>query len=240
MKKKLHSYFRPLVRCLFIKSNIFFSERMADFILRFVYRCKLLCWLKAHPCREFNSHFGQNNRYNLYQFIFETEHLEADIDYLEFGVARGSSFIWWSSKNKHPKSRFVGFDTFTGLPEAWDNVPAGSFTVHRGIPQIQDSRCIFEVGLFQDTLFGFLGRFALDRRTVVHIDCDLYSSTLFVLTALAPRLKKNDIIMFDELGSIRHPTHEFRALCDFLSVYKLSYKVIGACDFYYSVALKLT
>ncbi len=231
------------IRSLFIRSkfHLFFNRFLTDLVLRIAYRSEFLRWVNAHPCREFNDpcHY---NRYDLYKLFLETEKLQGEIDYLEFGVAEGSegsSLRWWIQNNKDPKSRFVGFDTFTGLPEDWDTIPKGTFTAGGKPPDIDDNRVSFRVGLFQDTLFGFLESFTLDRRTVINIDSDLYSSALFVLTALAPKLKKDDILIFDDFGSIRHPTHEFRAFLDFLSAYKFNYKVIGASGFYRRVALKL-
>jgi len=53
------------------------------------------------------------------------------------------------------------------------------------------------------------------------------------------KLKKGDILIFDELGSVRHPTHEFRAFIDVMSSYKVGYEVIGSADFCYRVAVKL-
>ena len=213
--------------------HLFFRESMANFFLRLVYRSKFSQWVNMHPSQELFS------RYNLYQFIFETEKLQREINYLEFGVGVGSSLKWWLEKNKDPGSSFIGFDTFAGLPENWDKVPRHTFTTQRKLPQLQDNRCSYEVGYFQDTLFGFLERFRSDRRTVVHIDCDLYSSTLFVLSTLVHKLKKGDIIIFDEFGSIRHPTHEFRAFCDFVSAYNFDYQLIGTSDFYRQIAIKL-
>lgn len=238
LKNFLSNRFRRPIRFLFINSkfHFFFNDSIANVALKLVYLSKFSRWLHIHPCQEFN---GENARYDLYQFLLETEGLQGEIDYLEFGVAAGVSLKWWVEKNKDPRSRFVGFDTFTGLPENWDNVLKGTFTVNRELPHMQDNRCVFEVGLFQDTLFGFLQRFTSKRRTVIHIDCDIYNSALFVLTSLAVKLKKGDILIFDEFGSIRHPTHEFRAFYDFLSAYKFNYKQLGAANFFYQVAVKL-
>lgn len=170
----------------------------------------------------------------LYEFLLNTEHLDAAITYLEFGVAAGDSFRWWSEHNHHPDSRFVGFDTFTGLPEPWGPFSRGAFSTNGQIPEIRDARCRFVVGMFQQTLPLNLPSRA--QRFVMHLDADLYSSTLFVLTTLAPCLTQNDILIFDEFGV---PLHEFRAFCDFVSAYRIQYAVLAATDDYLRVAIKL-
>jgi hypothetical protein len=65
----------------------------------------------------------------------------------------------------------------------------------------------------------------IDRRLVVNLDADLYSSTLFVLTMLASRLKRGDLLMLDEAGAV---TNEFRALIDFTSAYRTRLGVVAA------------
>ena len=70
----------------------------------------------------------------------------------------------------------------------------------------------------------------------MHLDADLYSSTLFALTSLAPHLKPGDIILFDEFGV---PMHEYRAFMDFLSAYPFDYEVLGAVNNYLHVGMKL-
>ncbi len=36
---------------------------------------------------------------------------------------------------------------------------------------------------------------------MVHVDCDLYSSSLYVLCSLDAKLQKGDIVIFDEYSS---------------------------------------
>lgn len=39
--------------------------------------------------------------------------------FLEFGVLDGDSIRHWAGLNANPGSRFVGFDSFEGIPAAW-------------------------------------------------------------------------------------------------------------------------
>lgn len=194
-------------------------------------------WYAEHvppTCQDFVSRADPEARSALYEFLFSTEHLDGAITYLEFGVAAGDTFKWWSERNRHPDSRFVGFDTFTGLPEPWGYFPRGAFSTEGQVPDIRDSRCQFVVGMFQQTLPLNLPSRA--HRLVVHLDADLYSSTLFVLTTLAPCLMKGDILIFDEFGVAQH---EFRALHDFVSAYLIKYTVLAATDNCSQVAIQL-
>jgi hypothetical protein len=96
-----------------------------------------------------------------------------------------------------------------------------------------------EIGLFQDTLGDFVARQPLDRRTVIHLDADLYSSTLYVLTTLAPKLRPGDVILFDELGSAYGVTHEFRALEDFAASYRFHYRLLAGTRRYLQAAIEV-
>ncbi len=104
-------------------------------------------------------------------------------------------------------------------------------------PDIKDDRVKFISGLFQDSLPGFLATYSSSQRKLIHMDADLYSSTLFVLTSLITFLKKDDNLIFDEFGV---PTHEFRAFSDIISSYNLKFEVIGAVNNYLQVAFKVT
>jgi O-methyltransferase len=132
------------------------------------------------------------------------------VDYLEFGVWQGAATDAWRKLNTHPDSRFVGFDTFEGLPEDWeDDHPKGTFDTGGAIPKIDDARVSFVKGLFQNTLRSFLDDFSPRNRLVLNVDCDLYSATLFVLGTLDKHFESGTIIIFDDFYSMNHETKAF-------------------------------
>lgn len=182
-----------------------------------VYLNRMLLWIfsnkKKFKYREplsFNRNY--RNRYNLYKYISDNYLKDnSKIIYLEFGVAGGESFKWWLNENKDNSSCFYGFDTFEGLPENWGVLfKKGDMNYEES--QMQDKRAKFIKGLFQDTLFSFIqdnkDYLNSNTRKVIHMDADLYSSTIFVLSQLYPYLKSGDIILFDYFNV---PLHEFKA-----------------------------
>ncbi|MFC0771448.1 TylF/MycF/NovP-related O-methyltransferase [Terrimonas alba] len=177
-----------------------------------------------------------NKRFSLYQHITSAETKNEPIEYLEFGVAGGSSFKWWVEHNTNPQSRFHGFDTFEGLPEAWGPFKAGDMSTGSKQPDIKDARVKFYKGLFQQTLPGFIQQYNSTNRKLIHMDADLYTSTLFTLTSLAPLLKKGDIILFDEYLV---PSHEFLAFDNFIKSYYINTEFIGAANNYLFTAFKI-
>lgn len=137
---------------------------------------------------------------------------------LEFGSYRGESMRSFASNNRHPDSRFFGFDSFQGLPENWVNgFDKGAFDVKGHVPLIEDARVTFIKGWFSDTLPEFISMHpSLANKPLtklVHFDADLYSSTLFVITQLWPKLT-DFYFIFDEFTG-----DEARALADFLAAY---------------------
>lgn len=123
---------------------------------------------------------------------------------LEFGVFEGRSINFFSKF--FPNAAFYGFDTFDGLPEAWID-PSGRLVGKTGAFKTKFNKILFnnnvkiEKGLFQDTLESFLiqKQDLLDEVKFIHIDCDIYSSTRFVLDKCVDIIKKNKpYILFDE------------------------------------------
>ena len=84
--------------------------------------------------------------------------------------------------------------------------------------------------------FVEMKKFKNDKRKIIHLDADLYTSTLYVLTSLHPYLNKGDILFFDEFAV---PRHEFLAFKNYTESYRVSYEVIGTMNNYFFTAIKI-
>ncbi len=231
MKRKLTTWTKKILSKFFPNSGR----------LRYLAALPLLeVWRKEH--RETYPVFPK--RYELYQHLIDKVLNNVPINYLEFGVFRGASIKHFVKNHQHSDSRFYGFDTFTGLPEKWEffsqTQEQGHFTTEGVVPDIKDSRVKFIPGLFQDKLPNFLTETPLSNRLVIHLDADIYSATLYVLTKMHDLLKPGTIIVFDEFSSV---LHEFRALDDYCAAYRAKYKVLGATvsdrEYYVRLAIEI-
>lgn len=106
--------------------------------------------------------------------------------YIEFGVAHGKSMTEVAAIYRHPDARFVGFDSFVGLPEDWLMHKRGAFSNLGRQPLIDDRRVKFVQGWFQNTVPAAMERLSrgAGRKVLIHFDADLYSSTLFLMSTL--------------------------------------------------------
>ncbi len=224
---------------IYFRLHILF-DFFSGLFLNLFYLSKFSLWAnkqKKIAYNDFPSKWSYDKRYPLYETIIKNESLSNTvINYLEFGVADGHSFRWFVQQNSNPLSKFYGFDTFTGLPEDFGVYKKGKFNTNNKVPEISDERVNFYQGLFQQTVPGFLLDLNNKNRNVIMLDADLYSATLYALSSLAPFLKKDDIIFFDEFAV---PTHEFKAYHDFMQAYYLEFELIGAANNFYFVAFKV-
>ncbi|WP_299417656.1 methyltransferase domain-containing protein [uncultured Sulfitobacter sp.] len=143
---------------------------------------------------------------------------------LEFGVFAGYSIR--ALAFAHPKRKFTGFDSFTGLPEDWvrsagDVYEAGHFALD-ALPVVPANVTLIK-GFFDDTLGPWLEANA-GPVGFVHIDCDLYGGARHALDLLTPRLVDGAVIVFDELSDWANEgvypnwaEHEWRALKEWLT-----------------------
>lgn len=131
----------------------------------------------------------------------------------EFGVFSGTTLRWMAEA--FPARRFLGFDSFRGLPADWRGYKSFDFD-RGGAPPEVPPNVELVIGPFEETV----PRFAADPPPIAlaHIDCDIYESARLVLSALAPHLVPGTILVFDEY--FNYPgfrEHEFRACAEFLA-----------------------
>jgi macrocin-O-methyltransferase TylF-like protien len=211
-------------------------RNQGDFLNALGGNTQLHHWLKANePFPYFT------DRFELYADIQSTKLKDEPIDYLEFGVRYGDSLFKWSRLNTHPESRFVGFDSFEGIPEDWVSVTGeskkGAMSVGGVVPQTTDPRIRFVKGWFNETLRSFLRNFTPRSRLIIHNDGDLFSSTLYTLATLDPILEPGSILIFDEFAN---PLHEWRAFYDYTAAFSRKCKALGAAgDYYTQVAMEI-
>ena len=126
---------------------------------------------------------------------------------LEFGVRFGTSIRQIASLVKQDVH---GFDSFEGLPEAWDENPQGSYSTKGVIPSVPHNVTLHD-GWFEETLSGFVKKHPAPVR-FMNIDCDIYSSTKTVLEIFAKQIIPGTVIVFDEyIGNKNWREDEFKA-----------------------------
>jgi Macrocin-O-methyltransferase (TylF) len=131
---------------------------------------------------------------------------------LEFGVATGDTIRWLARSPALRERQIFGFDSFKGLPEPWANYPVTHFACE--IPQVPDNVELV-VGMFEQMLVPFLVKHR-DNIALLHIDCDLYSSTRTVLDHLTSRIVPGTVIVLDEFWIVTD--HEQRAFNEWLQI----------------------
>jgi hypothetical protein len=153
---------------------------------------------------------------------------------LEFGVHTGGTINHIASMVSGP---VYGFDTFfTGIPEAWQDIaPAGYFSL-KELPQVRENVSLV-VGLFEDTLPSFVDNHKGPIR-LLHVDCDLYSSTRTIFRGIGHKIIPGTVIMFDEY--FNYPgwrLHEYRAFQEFIAWSGLRYEYLSVVPTHQQVAI---
>lgn len=179
--------------------------------------------------------------YDLHEWVATTQ-LDSKLmsrgTVLEFGVATGrtlNQFAYWL-----PEKLIHGFDGFVGLPEDWTSRMRKGFFARGNLPQVR-ANCQLWVGWFNETLPKFKEQVQLTRPIVLlHVDCDLYSSTKTVLNQLKDNIVSGTVIIFDEY--MNYPgwqLDEFRAWQEHCKMYGIKYEYIGRVSRHQKVAVRV-
>jgi hypothetical protein len=141
---------------------------------------------------------------------------------LEFGVASGRTISHMASMRVQT---LFGFDSFEGLPEDWrSGYEKGYFAGN--LPAVPDNVELIK-GWFDLTLPDFLSSHD-GKVSLVHIDCDLYSSTKTIFDCLESRLTEGSVLVFDEYWN--YPgwrEHEHKAFEELKTRIGLQFEPIG-------------
>jgi len=176
-------------------------------------------------------------RLPFYEYLARKVIGDQPITFLEFGVFEGESIEQWATLNAHPECRFIGFDSFEGLPEDWrSDRPKGMFSVNGNAPQIADPRVSFVKGWFAQTIPAFISQFGSQHQLVLHLDADLYSSTMLALVYLSPWIRPGTLLVFDEFCD---RNHEFKAFRDWQAITKHAYRVIARAQGLMQVCIEI-
>lgn len=142
---------------------------------------------------------------------------------LEFGVYKGHTI------NLIAKyvDKVYGFDSFEGLPENWHgDIKRGHFAVE-GLPQVASNVELIK-GWFNESIPEFITD-VIDEASIslLHVDCDLYSSTKTIFENLGDRVNPGCVMIFNEY--FNYPgwqNGEYLAFQEFVAHYKLNYEYI--------------
>jgi len=160
-------------------------------------------------------------------------------DIAEFGVSGGVSLMCFTrlvdtyenGLDHKEKRRIYGFDSFEGLPELGSHdiskvaenahMKKGGFVDDIGFQYLlnfvsKHSNVQLRKGWFSQTLPVFLEENPAVSFALVHIDCDLYESTMDVLTRVWNHVTPGGMVLFDELFHKDFPgeTRAFREFFD--------------------------
>lgn len=158
---------------------------------------------------------------------------------LEFGVYQGYT-VGLIREALDKSYKVFGFDSFEGLPEDWKNTPChkGFFSTDGAIPNIDGVK--FFKGWFEDTIPKYLKE--ADTIGILHIDCDLYSSTNTVFKYLHPYIRSGTILVFDEWcynGNPECNDHEQKAFYEYVDEYNVRFTFIDFYDQQNSIERKI-
>ena len=161
--------------------------------------------------------------------------------FLEFGVWKGKSIKIISELVGKRSSKIVhGFDSFEGLPEDWlgFNDVKGKFNLHGKLPDVPKNVKLHK-GWFHEILPKFLVEND-ESVSFLHIDADLYSSTICALNNTKDIIDEDTILVFDEFLMNDHwEEDEYKALEEFCNNFNFSYDVVAVSFYTKQIGVKL-
>ena len=141
----------------------------------------------------------------------------------------------------HHKHRIVyGFDSFEGLSEEWTEPETNkliknkkAFNLNGKLPNINKKGyfpnvCLVK-GYFEDSIPKFLSKNNLDQIALLHVDCDLKSSTIDIFENISHLIKVGTLILFDDFHNVGCTQwwDEYYVFETYAKKYNWKYKIVA-------------
>lgn len=213
ISSKIMKPFRDTLKKVFLNSNIILATR--GIVLYLAYynndNIRILKLIKEIK-NEKEMLLSDLEIYQIFNAVIAAQKIKGDI--AEVGVYKGGSakFICEIKKNK----RLHLFDTFEGLPEISKNDDPFKFSSGQYIASLKSvqsylkkyPRVYFYKGYFKKTFYKVMDK----KFSFVHLDVDLYKSTIDCLKFFYPRMSKGGIIIshdYESLKGVKKAFNEF-------------------------------
>ena len=222
----------PFTERLFRRFMLKYYGRYLITDLQLAAKAESVAYIRQHM----NDALIFDDRWGLMEYAVKQRRSEGLL--LEFGVEKGASVTAvanWTGLPVH------GFDSFEGLPENWSGTfeRKGKFGQGGRLPEVPANVTLHK-GWFDQTLPAFLNAHPDEPVAFLHVDCDIYSSTVTIFRETGPRLKPGSVIVFDEYFNYPNwQRHEFRAFQEFIRDSGFSYTYLGFAQKNGHVAVKL-
>jgi len=153
---------------------------------------------------------------------------------LELGVFKGGT-IRQLRKLLPEEFEIFGFDSFEGIAEPWIDKygkqvkPKGAMSAKNKIPEVSGVKLY--KGWFSDTLPQYIE--SGQPIGLLHVDCDLYSSTIESLRLLNHLIVPNTVIVFDEWvynHDSAYDDHEQKAFFEWTEEFDRSCRLVDFND----------
>ena len=176
------------------------------------------------------SHADESNSYKNISINCIFDEIMLSGDFLQFGVFRGHTARILESYILLGRKLHL-FDSFEGLLEDWSDTKfkKGHFSgTADEIFAFDPSRTVVHKGWFSGTIGPYKETYS-NPVSMIHLDADLYSSTIDVLEGLNDQIVLGTILLFDEIflpGSGQVSDDEARALTDWAQKFDREYQIL--------------
>lgn len=148
-------------------------------------RLKRLNWWRKSPY----------SKHDTLRYCLRTQKITNGI-IAEFGVFKGTTIRAIARKFKN--RQIFGFDSFEGFPNDGRKDWNQNFSLNGDMPIVPNNVTLIK-GFFEDTLPVFISNRKGGHFSLLHIDCDIYSSTKTIFTKCRDMIRPGCLIIFDEL-----------------------------------------